>query len=71
MPPLGAPVPEGQQGQTAAAAGIPQAPQQAAPATAPKPNSRQIEHLRANPSLAPDFDEMFGRGASAVILGAR
>lgn len=37
--------------------------------TAPIPNERQLQLLRRNPALAPQFDEMFGPGAAARVLG--
>ena len=33
------------------------------------PNEQQIAYLRANPSLAPQFDQKFGPGAAAKVLG--
>lgn len=56
----------------AAAPVIPEAPiATALPGTSAIPNQRQIDHLRANPQLAPQFDELFGPGASAIVLGGR
>lgn len=37
----------------------------------PKPNDAAIARLRANPSEAAMFDQQFGPGASAAILGGR
>ena len=50
----------------AAAAATP--PKKGAP---PQPPEQAIKFLRANPQTAAAFDELFGRGAAARILGSR
>lgn len=45
--------------------------QPAAPKAPPPPNPQAIDMLRANPALAPQFDEIFGQGAARRVLGGQ
>jgi len=58
-------VPRGRRG--AAPAAAPAAPAAAAPASAIPPAA--ISKLKADPSMAPQFDEIFGVGAAARVMG--
>lgn len=64
--------PPAQTPSTAPAAAAQPAPSTAQPAAPPaqaQPNPKQIELLKSNPNMAPDFDKKFGPGAAKKWLG--